>query len=187
MNTDQNLDSLIESIEISKQENNYENARNLALEGLKKYSDEYQIYEELADIYLFEWNFEKASEVLAIAREIHPESATGMYLAGYIASAKWEFDTAIHELNIANKHLPNNSEILRNLGWANVMNGSGIKWITLLRRAHSLSPEDVMILNDLAVALMTVWEEKEAREIMKKIGQEALFDSVKSIPFPDNP
>lgn len=54
MNTDQNLDSLIESIEISKQENNYENARNLALEGLKKYSDEYQIYEELADIYLFE-------------------------------------------------------------------------------------------------------------------------------------
>ena len=44
-----------------------------------------------------------------------------------------------------------------------------------------------MILNDLAVALMTIWEEKEAREIMKKIGQEALFDSVKSIPFPDNP
>ena len=162
MNTDQNLDSLIESIEISKRENNYEDARNLALEGLKKYSDEYQIYEELTDIYLFEWNLEKAS-------------------------AKWEFNTAIRELTIANEHLPNNSEILRNLGWANVMNGSGIKWITLLRRAHSLSPEDIMILNDLAVALMTIWEEKEAREIMKKIGQEELFDSVKSIPFPDNP
>lgn len=187
MNTDYTLDALIESIEQAKWENNYEQARNRALTWLKTHPNDYQIYEELADIYLFEWNLEKASEVLAIARDIHPESATGMYLAGYIASAMWEFDVAIRELTIANEHLPNNSEILRNLGWANVMNGSGVKWITLLRRAHSLAKEDVMILNDLAVALMTIWEEKEAREIMKQIGQEALFDSIKNIPFPNNP
>ena len=44
-----------------------------------------------------------------------------MYLDGYIATAKGEFDRAVTVLEEANKNLPNNAEILRNLGWAHVM------------------------------------------------------------------
>jgi Flp pilus assembly protein TadD len=44
-----------------------------------------------------------------------------MYLDGYIAIALGEFDRAIEILSLANRDLPNNAEILRNLGWAYVM------------------------------------------------------------------
>jgi Flp pilus assembly protein TadD len=44
-----------------------------------------------------------------------------MYLDGYIATAKGEFDRAIETLTKANEDMPNNAEILRNLGWAYVM------------------------------------------------------------------
>jgi Flp pilus assembly protein TadD len=44
-----------------------------------------------------------------------------MYLDGYIATAKGEFDRAIETLSQANIDMPNNAEILRNLGWAYVM------------------------------------------------------------------
>ncbi len=189
MNTESSLDTIIQSIEQFKWNNRYDQAKNLALESLKIHTDDYQLYEELADIYLFEWDLKKASEVLAIAREIHPESGTGMYLAGYIATASGKFDEAIRELTIANQNLPNNSEILRNLWWAHVMSGAEAKGILLLRRAHSLAPEDVMIMNDLAVALMTLGQEVEAREILKTIGQEEMFDTLKQIPLShsDNP
>jgi tetratricopeptide (TPR) repeat protein len=50
-----------------------------------------------------------------------------MYLDGYIATARGEFDRAIEILAIANKNLPNNPEILRNLGWAHVMKGEVMK------------------------------------------------------------
>ena len=116
-----NIQEIILSIETAKHENRYQDARMLALEGLRDYTDDYRLYEELADIYLFEGNLEKADEVLSIGRTLHPESGTGMYLDGYIATAKGEFDRAIETLTRANTDMPNNAEILRNLGWAYVM------------------------------------------------------------------
>lgn len=174
------IESIIDTIESLKQESNYHQARETALDALKKHTDDYRLYEELADIYLFENNLEKADEVLQIARTLHPESGTGMYLDGYIATAKWEFDRAIEALETANKNLPNNAEILRNLGWAYVMKANIPKWIILLRRAHSLAPDEPMIINDLAVALMATGAEMEARNLLQKIGQEALLDSMKN-------
>ncbi|MDD2694074.1 MAG: tetratricopeptide repeat protein [Candidatus Gracilibacteria bacterium] len=174
------IESIIDTIESLKQESNYHQARETALDALKKHTDDYRLYEELADIYLFENNLEKADEVLQIARTLHPESGTGMYLDGYIATAKGEFDRAIEALETANKNLPNNAEILRNLGWAYVMKANIPKGIILLRRAHSLAPDEPMIINDLAVALMATGAEMEARNLLQKIGQEALLDSMKN-------
>jgi len=37
-----------------------------------------------------------------------------------------------------------------------------------------------MIINDLAVALMATGAEMEARNLLQKIGQEALLDSMKN-------
>lgn len=50
-----------------------------------------------------------------------------MYLDGYLATAKGEFERAIEILTKANITLPNNAEILRNLGWAHVMEGNLVK------------------------------------------------------------
>lgn len=176
---------IIEEIESLKQNNQYKKARELAASSIVKHSDDYRLYEELADICLFDGDIDQADEALSVARELHPESGTGMYLAGYIATAKGQFERAITELTVANNHMPNNAEILRNLGWAHVMQGTVPKWLSLLRRAHTLSPEEPMIINDLAVALMTAWEEAEARTLLKKIGHESLIDEMKNFPFSD--
>ena len=109
------LDSVIETIESLKQENRYPDARETALQALIKYTDDYRLYEELADIYLFENNLEKAEEVIRYARALHPDSGTGIYLEGYIAVAKGDFDAAIEILTRANSLIPNNPEIIRNL------------------------------------------------------------------------
>lgn len=175
-----NIQEIILAIETAKQDNKYEEARVIALKWLRDYTDDYRLYEELADIYLFEGNLEKADEVLSIARELHPESGTGMYLDGYIATAKWEFDRAIETLSKANIDMPNNAEILRNLGWAYVMTANLSKWVSLLRRAHILAPDEPMIINDLSVALIAFWQEQEARSILAKLGQEHLADTIKA-------
>lgn len=180
MNPISNLEHIIDTIENLKQEGDYPAAQSMALEALKNYTDDYRLYEELADIYLFENNLEKADEVLQIARTLHPASGTGMYLDGYIATAKWEFDRAITVLEEANRNLPNNAEILRNLGWAHVMKANTPKWLALLRRAHSLAPDESMIINDLAVALMATGAEDEARSVLQKIGQESLIDTMRN-------
>ena len=184
------IDTLIASIEAAKLTNNYTQAREIALEWLKDHTDDYRLYEELADIHLFEGNLDKADEVLAIARELHPESWTGMYLDWYIATAKGEFDRAIETLSKANLDMPNNAEILRNLGWAYVMtmdqeepSKNISKGISLLRRAHILAPDEPMIINDLSVALIAAGKEEEAKEILAKLGQSDLVDVIKSTPL----
>jgi Tfp pilus assembly protein PilF len=80
MNFPSVIESIIENIEQLKQQNQYVKARMIALEALTKYTDDYRLYEELADIYLFENNLDKAEEVIRYARTLHPESATGIYL-----------------------------------------------------------------------------------------------------------
>lgn len=87
-NPDMDIQKIIEKIETSKSENDYPKAKEISLEALKIHTDDYRLYEELADIYLFEGNIEKASEVLSVARELHPDSGTGMYLDGYLATAR---------------------------------------------------------------------------------------------------
>lgn len=175
-----NIQKIIEDIEISKADNDYPKAKEIALEALKVHTDDYRLYEELADIYLFEGNIDKASEVLSVGRELHPESGTGMYLDGYLATARWEFERAIEILSKANAHMPNNAEILRNLWWANVMKGELMKWLSLLRRAHILAPDEPMVINDLSVALIAAWQEHEARTILARLGQWDLVDTIKN-------
>jgi hypothetical protein len=49
----QNIESLIIEIENQKSLQDYSGARETVLEGLKVHTDDYRLYEELADIYLF--------------------------------------------------------------------------------------------------------------------------------------
>jgi Flp pilus assembly protein TadD len=74
MNPQSYIEKVIEAIEELKHQNRYGEARLTALEALTKHTDDYRLYEELADIYLFEENLEKAEEVISYARTLHPES-----------------------------------------------------------------------------------------------------------------
>lgn len=175
------LDDIIIKIEELKSQSKYGEARQTALQALTKYTDDYRIYEELADIYLFEENLDKAEEVIGYARALHPESGTGAYLEGYIAAARGDFDRAIDILTTANKKFPNNAEIIRNLGWSYTMRGELSRGLALLRRAHSLAPTDMMIVNDLGVALIASGNEEEARALFEKSGHTLGINAIKAM------
>ena len=129
----------------------------VAIEDKKKagrYTDDYRLYEELADIYVYENNLEKAEEVIRYARELHPESGTGLYLEGYILAEKGDFPEAIQKLQQANISFPNNAEVIRILGWCYVMQGESHRGVSFLRRALVLAPDDTKILQNLSHALL---------------------------------
>ncbi len=150
------VEETIQTVETLKQNNKHKQALDTVLVWLKQHTDDYRLYEELADIYLYQGNIEKAEEVIGYARELHPESGTGIFLEGYIAVEKWDFDGAIKILSKANLQFPNNPEILRNLGWSYVMKGSVDKGIILLRRALALDPDHPITIQNLSNALLSV-------------------------------
>lgn len=107
----------IQEIENLKYDGRYTEARSLVREYLLRYTDDYRLYEELADIALYDGQIEEAEASLKVAQRLHPESATGTYLMGYIHISKGNFRLGVELLEKANELFPNNAEILRNLGW----------------------------------------------------------------------
>ena len=47
------------------------------------------------------------------------------------------------------------------------------KGIILLERALTIAPDDMLIMEDLSVALLTQWKIHEAREYLTKVGKES--------------
>ena len=65
----------------------------------------------------------------------------------------------------------NNSEVLRNLGWAYTMVGQTDRGITILKRALNIAPEDELITEDLAMALIGSGHITEGNSLLKRIGK----------------
>lgn len=80
MQTHDGLLPFIDQIENLKSAGNYREAKTLVDKLLIDYTDDYRLYEELCDIYLFMGDHAKAHEAILLARSLNPESATGMYL-----------------------------------------------------------------------------------------------------------
>jgi Flp pilus assembly protein TadD len=68
--------------------------------------------------------------------------------------------------------MPNNAEVLRNLGWSYHVLGQTTRWISVLKRALNLSPNDELITEDLAMALIGTGDIRKWNELLKKIGKE---------------
>ena len=160
---------LILKIEKLKQEQKYKDAINLIEESLVKYNFDYRLYEELADIYLYKWELDKALKSVNFALDLNKESATGNYLKWFILLSKDKVEESIKYLEKSNSIMWNNAEVLRNLGWAYTMAWNTDKWITILRRALIISPNDELIVEDLAMALIWIWEISEWNWLLKKI------------------
>ena len=65
----------------------------------------------------------------------------------------------------------NNAEVLRNPGWAYTIIGEHTKGITILKRALNLSPDDELIVEDLAMALIGCGEVQSGNILLEKIGK----------------
>jgi Flp pilus assembly protein TadD len=171
----------IGEIEDLKYAGKYEEARKRVESYLLRYADDYRLYEELADISLYEGDLERAETSMEAARRLHPESATGTYLMGYILLSKGHFDEGVSLLERANVLFPNNPEILRNLGWGYTVLGKANKGIILLERALNLAPEDALIMEDLGVALISDGQLSEGEAFLRKAGKEDRIGELKAI------
>ena len=74
-----NIKNLILEIENLKQEQKFNAAIEILEKSLITYNWDYRLYEELADIYLYKWELEKAIKSVNFALELNIESATGNY------------------------------------------------------------------------------------------------------------
>lgn len=166
---------LILKIEKLKQEQRYKEAISLVEESLVKYNFDYRLYEELADIYLFKWELDKAMKSVNFALDLNSESATWNYLKWFILLSKEKASESIFYLEKSNSIIWNNAEVLRNLGWAYTISWESEKWIMILKRALNISPDDEFITEDLAMALIWVWEISEWNEMLKKIWKKNIF------------
>lgn len=163
------IKEIIIKIESLKQEQKYQDAINLIENTIIKYNFDYRLYEELADIYLYRWELDKALKSINFALDLKNDSATWNYLKWFILLSKDKVEESIEFLEKSNSILWNNAEVLRNLWWAHTMSGNTDKWITILRRALVISPDDELITEDLAMALIWIWEISEWNGLLKKI------------------
>lgn len=163
--------SIVVEVERLKQSKHFKEAIALLEESLWKYSDDYRLYEELADIYLYNGTLEKSMRAINFALGLNPESATGNYLKWFVLLSQDKVVEAIKYLEVSNTSMGNNAEVLRNLGWAYTMLGETSRGIAVLKRALNISPDDELITEDLAMALIGAWEIQQGNSLLKKIGK----------------
>jgi tetratricopeptide (TPR) repeat protein len=161
--------TLIQEVEHLKSQKLFDKAIEMLQWALSQNHNDYRIYEEIADIYLYEWKILKAKKAVDFALNMNHESSTWNYLKWFILLASNKTKEAIEFLEKSNLLMPNNAEVLRNLGWAYSMNEEKIKWILVLKRALNISPNDHLIQEDLAMALIWYGRIKEWNDILKSI------------------
>ncbi len=161
--------NLIVEIEQLKAEKKFDIALQKLENSLSNYNDDYRIYEEIADIYLYLWKNSKALKAIDFALNINKDSATWNYLKWFLLLTSNKATESIELLEKSNSIMPNNSEVLRNLWWAYSIIWNYQKWIFILKRALNLAPNDRLITEDLAMALIWSGKIKEWNILLEKI------------------
>ncbi|MDQ7009133.1 MAG: hypothetical protein Q9M94_02480 [Candidatus Gracilibacteria bacterium] len=163
------IDQIILEIETLKFKGEIAKAISILENNIMEYNDDYRFFEELGDIYLAEGIVDKAEKAVDFALKLNPESATGNYLKGFLYINGEEPEKAIPFLEKSNKLMTNNSEVLRNLGYAYAISGQYEKGIYILKRAQFINPEDYLIKEDLAMALIGSGEVLEGNAILRQV------------------
>ena len=163
------IKDIILQIESLKSDQKFNDAIKILDKALISYNWDYRLYEELADIYLYKWELNKWLKAINFALSLNKESATWNYLKWFILLSQDKVQEAIKYLEESNKIFANNSEVLRNLWWAYTMIWNSARWIAILKRALVITPNDDLITEDLAMALIWVWEINEWNGLLKQI------------------
>ena len=162
------IKELVVKVEWLKSEQKFNDAIKLLETSLTRYNTDYRLYEELADIYLYKGELDKWLKSVDFSLSLNKESATWNYLKWFILLSQDKITEAIKYLEESNRILSNNSEVLRNLWWAYTMIWNSERWIMILKRALALSPNDELITEDLAMALIWAGEITEWNNLLKK-------------------
>ena len=117
------------------------------------------------------WNLERAMNAIDFSLGMNSESATWNYLKWFILLSAEKIKEAISYLEKSNKLMWNNSEVLRNLGWSYTLVGKTDKGISILKRALILAPQDKLIKEDLAMALIGSWDLEKWNSILDDMKQ----------------
>ncbi len=168
------IKELVVKVEWLKSEQKFNDAIKLLETSLTRYNSDYRLYEELADIYLYKGELDKWLKSVDFSLSLNKESATWNYLKWFILLSQDKTTEAIKFLEESNKILSNNSEVLRNLWWAYTMIWNSDRWIIILKRALSLAPNDELITEDLAMALIWAWEINEWNNLLKRIWKKVM-------------
>jgi len=163
------IKQIIIEVERLKENNEYPKAISVLEKSIIKYSDDYRLFEELADIYIYQQDSEKSLNAVNFALELNPESATGNYLKGFLLLTQEKINEAVFHLEQSNKLMGNNPEVLRNLGFSYSLMGEYEKGISILKRALHLNPNDELITEDLAMALIGNGEVLEWNVLLRQI------------------
>lgn len=168
------IKEVVVQVESLKSEQKFNDAIKLLETSLTRYNSDYRLYEELADIYLYKWELDKWLKSVNFSLSLNEKSATWNYLKWFILLSQDKVTEAIIYLEASNKLLANNSEVLRNLWWAYTMIWNSVRWIAILKRALTISPNDELITEDLAMALIWIWEITEWNNLLKKIWKKVM-------------
>jgi len=124
--------------------------------------------EELADNYVSLDDFKKAEKACERALSLNQDSYTAYYIIGFIASHNQEWEAAVEHLKKANNLHPNNSEILRCLGWSLFNHNKRTQGIVILERALNLDTDNSLTLCDLGICYLQVKNFDKSIELLKK-------------------
>jgi len=128
-----------------------------------------EAYEEIGDNYLSMRQYEKAKKALQRALQLHPRSANGNYLLGFVFSALGHWKKSIEYLEKSDDIQPNHPEILRCMGWSIFHEGQKKRGIIILERALNLSKDDPLILSDLGICHLNDKNFERASMLFKKL------------------
>jgi tetratricopeptide (TPR) repeat protein len=157
--------TLLQLSEAAKLKGEHKEAISFAEKALGKDPTCVEALEEIADNYLALDQLKKATEAATFALELNKDSYTSLYILGFAESRQNNFIAATKFLEKANQLKPNNSEILRSLGWACFMSEKQLKGIVILERALNLNQDDVMILCDLGICYIKTHKTEKALDL----------------------
>lgn len=187
----QDLLTQIQEIEELMNMGEMDNAISLLNDYVQETPDNYHLISLLGECYLSNGEPEKAIKPLLWATKNHPKSVeeteektneerlihelrrsvgrasldgswVDHYLLGCAYGRCMKYTQGIKHLNIANKLNPNNSEIIRNIGWIKCMNKNVPVGRKLLHRAINIDANNALAHNDMGASYMFEGKMKEA-------------------------
>ena len=169
------IKQIISEVENLKSNQKFNQAIKTLEENIMRYNSDYRLYEELSDIYLYQWELKKWLKSIDFALSLNNDSATWNYLKWFILLSQDKIRDSLKYLEKSNKILWNNSEVLRNLWWAYNLLWDSQRWISILKRALIIAPNDELISEDLAMALIWNWKIEEWNSILQKIWKKIMI------------
>lgn len=163
------VDLLLEEADRKKMQGQHQDAIKLCEKILLNDLNCIEAYEEIGDNYLSMRQYEKAKKALQRGLQLHPRSANGNYLLGFVFSSLGSWKKSIEFLEKSDEIQPNHPEILRCLGWSIFHEGQKQRGIIILERALNLSKEDPLILSDLGICHLNDKNFERASLLFKKL------------------